>query len=109
MTETQDHQAEKTLKKLDEKNKEALLVAGGKHLRDRVVHQIVGGKVMKIGGNVVALDDIQTLSSSSGDSSHKRSKTGDNALLDLMLELESKTVELDIELHQEEQHFAAEE
>jgi hypothetical protein len=112
ITEIQDHQAEKALKKNEEKNREAELVAGGKQLRDKAATQIISGQSLRVGGDEVELSSIRTPSpamsmfggSDNGDvganSRGKRSR--EDKLLFELLESERKKVESDNSNRREE-------
>jgi hypothetical protein len=85
------------------KNKEAALVTGGKHIRDKAASQIIAGGTVRIGGDAVDLSNIRTPSpamsmfggSDNGGSSGKRSR--DERILTEMMESERKKIELDSE------------
>jgi len=96
--EVQDYQAEKVQKKTEEKNKEAALVAGGKQLCDKAAVQIMSGEAVRVGGDAVEFNNLQTPSpamsmfggSDSGEKGSKQSRE-DKLLFDLM-ESERKKV-----------------
>ncbi len=89
-------------KKMDEKNKEAALVAGGKHLRDKAVSQIIAGETVRVGGDAVDFSNLWTPSpamsmfgGSDNGGGGKRSR--DERILADMMESERKWIELDSE------------
>jgi hypothetical protein len=56
----QDYQAEKVQKKNEEKNKEAALVAGGKQVCDKAAVHIMSGEAVRVGGDAVESNNLQT-------------------------------------------------
>ncbi len=45
---------------MDEKNKEAALVASGKHLCDKAASLIIAGETVRVGGNTVDFSNLWT-------------------------------------------------
>jgi hypothetical protein len=125
LLEMKDHEAEKEQTKEAKKNIEASLVAGGKLLRDKAAHQILGGTAVAIGGvepkfrasPTSSVSDFDASAETSSASKKRRAAERSSFEVDLMehenkkmdlelkkFELEAKKFETDIELKREQQH-----
>ncbi len=88
---------------MDEKNKEAALVATGKHLRDMAASQIIAGETVRVGCDAVDFSNLWTPSlamsmcggSDNGGGGGKQSR--DKRILADMMESKRKKIALDSE------------
>lgn len=106
LDEVKDHEAEKTQKWGDKKNKEESLVARGELQWDTVARQILGGESVAIGGGeptslkpsptstVSGMSDVEIISDPTSGSSKKRSAR-EHFLMNLVMDHENNKLDLE--------------